>query len=53
MRTRSDSELRAIWDPGMARHPIDQALLLGARAWADLAPDALPDQPLGARNAAC
>lgn len=52
MTAPCDSELLALWEQGATRHPIDRSLLLAAWARADLAPESLPDLPLGALNAA-
>lgn len=52
MRTPAETDLLALWERGLRRHPIDRALLLSAWARPDLPPDRLADLPLGALNRA-
>mgnify|MGYP001254993106 CR=1 FL=1 len=52
MRAPSESDLLSLWERGLARHPIDRALLLCAWARPDLAVDQLASLPLGVVNAA-
>jgi len=50
MQALGEAELLALWERGIARHPIDRAVLLCAWARPDLPPSRLPDLPLGALN---
>jgi hypothetical protein len=52
MKTPDDAEMLALWERGLARHPIDRALLLCAWARPDLPPARLPELPLGIINRA-
>jgi hypothetical protein len=52
MRTPSERELLALWENGLARHPIDRALLLCAWARPDVPTDQLAQLPLGEVNEA-
>jgi hypothetical protein len=52
MQTPSEADFLTLWEIGVRRHPIDQALLLGAWARPDLTPEHLADLPLGVVNAA-
>lgn len=52
MRPLGDAAVMRLWEQGRTRHPIDRALLLFAAAAPDLAVDALPDAPIGQRDAA-
>jgi hypothetical protein len=52
MRVPSESELLALWEGGLARHPIDRALLLCAWARPDVPGDRCPSLPLGVVNVA-
>ena len=45
-----EAEILALWERGLARHPIDRALLLYAWARPDLPPSSFPDLPLGTIN---
>lgn len=51
MRAPSETDLLALWECGLVRHPIDRALLLCAWARPELPPDQLADLPLGSVNA--
>ena len=48
MKAPGETEVLALWERGLARHPIDRALLLCAWARPDVPPSRLPDLPLGA-----
>ena len=48
----SSSRLLALWERGVARHPLDRALLLFAQAAPDVPTEQLADRPLGECNAA-
>ena len=52
MRALREDELLTLWDDGLARHPIDRALLLASVARPDVAPDGLAALPLGELNQA-
>ena len=52
MHALADNEVLELWERGLARHPIDRALLLCARARPDLATSEIPDLPLGTLNRA-
>jgi hypothetical protein len=52
MQAPGEVELLELWERGLARHPIDRALLLCFWARPDLPPAQLPDLPLGAINRA-
>lgn len=52
MQAPGEVELLALWERGLARHPIDRALLLCAWARPDLPPSRFPDLPLGVINRA-
>ena len=52
MQAPGEAEILALWERGLARHPIDRALLLCAWARPDLPPSRFPDLPLGAINRA-
>lgn len=48
----SETQLLALWERGLVRHPIDRALLLCAWIRPDLPASRLPDLPLGTLNQA-
>lgn len=50
MRAPSEAELVQLWEDGLARHPIDRALLLCAWARPDIAPERIARLPVGAIN---
>ena len=52
MRAPDEAEILALWERGLARHPIDRALLLCTWARPDLPPSRFPDLPLGTINRA-
>jgi hypothetical protein len=52
MRAPSESELLSLWERGLARHPIDRALLLCSWARPDLPGERLAGLPLGVVNVA-
>lgn len=52
MRPPSETEVLALWERGLGRHPIDRALLLCAYARPDIPASRLADLPLGTLNAA-
>jgi hypothetical protein len=52
MQTLGEAQLLALWERGLARHPIDRALLLCAWARPDMPLSQLPDLPLGTVNRA-
>lgn len=52
MRVPSESDMLALWEYGLSRHPIDRALLFCAWARPELPPSRLPELPLGALNEA-
>ncbi len=52
MRSPSESELLGLWEQGLARHPIDRALLLCSWARPELPGERLAGLPLGVVNAA-
>lgn len=52
MRQLTGAGLLEVWEHGMARHPLDRALLLYAAAEPQADDHELADAPLGARNAA-
>jgi hypothetical protein len=52
MTPLAPDRLLAVWEAGLARHPLDRALLLFALAAPDSPPETLADTPLGVRNAA-
>jgi hypothetical protein len=52
MLAPSESELLSLWERGLARHPIDRALLLCSWARPDLPGERLAGLPLGVVNAA-
>lgn len=52
MQAPGEAEILALWERGLARHPIDRALMFCAWARPDLPPSRFPDLPLGAINRA-
>lgn len=50
MSALDPATLLSVWEHGLARHPLDRALLLLTLARPDTPPDALADLPLGQRN---
>jgi hypothetical protein len=52
MQVPGEAEILALWERGLARHPIDRALLLYAWARPDLPSSSFPDLPLGTINRA-
>ncbi len=52
MQVPGETEILALWERGLARHPIDRALLLYAWAQPDLPSSRYPDLPLGTINKA-
>ncbi|MEO6421290.1 MAG: hypothetical protein ABIO31_00995 [Candidatus Nitrotoga sp.] len=52
MRAPGEAEILTLWERGLARHPIDQALLLYAWTQPDLPSSSFPDLPLGTINRA-
>lgn len=52
MPAPDDSDLLALWELGLPRHPVDRALTLASWARPDLPADRLPELPLGSLNAA-
>lgn len=52
MAALTAERLLTVWEHGLQRHPIDRALLLLGLAEPATPPEALPDVPLGERNAA-
>lgn len=52
MRPPSESELLSLWEQGLARHPIDRALLLCSWARPELPGERLAGLPLGVVNTA-
>ena len=52
MQAFGETEMLELWERGLARHPIDRALLLCAWARPDLPPSRFPDLPLGVLNRA-
>lgn len=50
MQVPGEAEILSLWERGLARHPIDRALLLYAWARPDLPSSSFPDLPLGAIN---
>ncbi|CAH1388049.1 T4 family baseplate hub assembly chaperone [Candidatus Nitrotoga sp. M5] len=50
MQAPGDTEILALWERGLSRHPIDRALLLCAWARPDLPSSSFPDLPLGKIN---
>lgn len=52
MQAPREAEILELWERGLARHPIDRALLLCAWARPDLPSSQLPDLSLGAINRA-
>lgn len=52
MQVPGEAEILALWERGLARHPIDRALLLYAWTRPDLPSSSFPDLPLGTINRA-
>ena len=52
MQIPGETEILALWERGLTRHPIDRALLLCAWARPDLPSASFPDLPLGTINRA-
>ena len=52
MQVPGEAEMLALWERGLARHPIDRALLLYAWTRPDLLSSNFPDLPLGTINRA-
>lgn len=52
MQVPGETEILALWERGLTRHPIDRALLLCAWARPDLPSSSFPDLPLGTINKA-
>jgi hypothetical protein len=52
MQVPDEAEILALWERGLARHPIDRALLLYAWTRPDLPSSSIPDLPLGTINRA-
>ena len=52
MQAPGEAEILALWEQGLARHPLDRALLLYACARPDFPPSRIPDLPLGTINRA-
>lgn len=50
MQVLGETEILALWERGLTRHPIDRALLLCAWARPDLPSSSFPDLPLGTIN---
>lgn len=50
MQVPGEAEILVLWERGLARHPIDRALLLYAWARPDLPSSSFPDLPLGTIN---
>jgi len=52
MQAPGEAEILALWEQGLARHPLDRALLLYACARPDFPSSRIPDLPLGTINRA-